>query len=77
MTIEWIKTKSFTAIYRIYTLDNFVSDGTLGMQSLKNANAEFMLCVLRRSFLLAVDRRLPERTNGIVRSTQFVDKPLW
>lgn len=47
------------------TFDSFVSDGTLGMQSLKYANAEFMLCVRRRSFLLAVVRRLTTRTNGI------------
>lgn len=34
------------------------------MQSLRYANAELMLCVLRRSFLLAVVRLLTTRTNG-------------
>lgn len=48
----------------MFTFDNFVSDGTFGMQSLKIANAELILCVLRRSFLLAVVRRLTTLTNG-------------
>lgn len=50
-------------MYRL-TFDNFVSDGTFGMQSLRYVNAEFILCVRRRSFLFAVVRRLITRTNG-------------
>lgn len=53
-----------------------MSDGTFGIQSRKYANAELMLCVLRRSFLFAVDRRLPDRMNGILNPTLFVDIPL-
>lgn len=46
------------------TFDNFVSDGTFGMQSRRKVNAEFILWVRRRSFLFAVVRRLTTRTNG-------------
>lgn len=55
----------------LLTFDNFVSDGTFGMQSLKYEKAEFMLCVRRRSFLLAVVRLFTTRTNGT--GAKFVD----
>lgn len=48
----------------MFTFESFVSDGTFGIQSLRYANAELILCVRLRSFLLAVVRRLTTRTNG-------------
>ena len=56
----------------IITLDNFVSDGTLGIFSRKHVKALLILCVLLRSFLLAVFLFLIIRTAGTA-VTSFVE----
>lgn len=59
-----ISNYNYSLLFDFYTFDSFVSDGTLGMRSLRYENAELMLNVLRRSFLFAVFLLLTTRTTG-------------